>query len=86
MNLLGSDVAGLDVGMGFGDGTRLRDDVTGLHNQVSWLGLLRISGPPVYRTPGSGRVAGGPGGPCETVTQVLPLFVDVGNVEYKLSY
>src|SRR5580658_7919007 len=60
VNLLGSDVAGLDVGMGFGDGTRLRDDVTGLHNQVSWLGLLRISGPPVYRTPGSGRVAGGP--------------------------
>ena len=83
MNLLGSDAAGLEVGMGIGDVTRLRSDVTGLRNQVSWLGLLRISGPPVYRTLGSGR---GEGGPCETVTQVLPLFVDVGNVEYKLSY
>src|ERR1700722_14385986 len=62
-NLLASDAAGLDVGMGIDDVTRLRIDGTRLRDQVRRSGRSRISGPPVYRTPVSGRDAAVPAKP-----------------------
>ena len=83
---MGADVTGLEGGMEIGDVTSLRNVVTKLrdqlHDQVRRPDCSRTGGPLVYRTPFWDEMCVAPANP----NRVLPLFVDLGNVEYKLSY